>query len=107
MFSGGGWAGRAEAVSSPWPGWILSDSFVSFRNQREKIQRNQTKTNPNFALCIFNLLSLKTPNEDVRGSGFLVAAPAGPHGWVSSETRDGASSVLGTCGGDRDRQMGQ
>lgn len=76
-------------MGSPWPGWILSDSFVSFRNQREKIQRNQTNTNPNFVLCVFNFLSLKMPDKDVRGSGLLVAAPAvQPHGWVSSETRE-------------------
>lgn len=69
-------------MGSPWPGWILSGSFVSLRNRREKIKRKQTKTNANFVLCIFNFLSLKTTNKGVRGSGFLVATPAGLAPWL-------------------------
>lgn len=43
----------------------------------EKGKKKQTKPNPNFVLCIFNFLSLRSPNKDMKGSGFLVAAPAG------------------------------
>lgn len=69
-------------MGSPWPGWILSDSFVSLRNRRGKIKRKQTKTNANFVLGVFNFLSFKMSNKGVRGSGFLVAVPAGLVPWL-------------------------